>query len=211
MPGYKGHIPSMHERYGETFSNKTQKYFQDYRSAALNESRSNYCKGGEFPAIYSNDPRLVTHMRFKKRELQRTWPNWTRYNNDYDRTRYLQDYHQKIEKHRNHYRDKTRCAQREDYFIIPKKNHEFFGERFHKMQESAQNICLGPHNSRPIPKLNETMPPLLNNPPQIIQANNFLRQGNNPLLWSTLYHHATPAYCPISVRRNCTFLNFYAK
>ena len=45
LPGYQGHVPTVHFQYGETFSNATQKYFNDYRNEALNSSQSLYTRG----------------------------------------------------------------------------------------------------------------------------------------------------------------------
>lgn len=40
-----GHVPTTQFQYGETFGNSTAKYFQDYRSEALNSSQSLYARG----------------------------------------------------------------------------------------------------------------------------------------------------------------------
>ena len=40
-----GHVPTTQFQYGETFGNATAKYFQDYRSEALNSSKSLYARG----------------------------------------------------------------------------------------------------------------------------------------------------------------------
>jgi hypothetical protein len=42
---YLGHVPTTQFQYGETFGNATAKYFQDYRSEALNSSKSLYARG----------------------------------------------------------------------------------------------------------------------------------------------------------------------
>ena len=42
---YKGHVPTVNFQYGETFSNATQKYFNDYRNEVLNSSQSLYARG----------------------------------------------------------------------------------------------------------------------------------------------------------------------
>ncbi len=40
-----GHVPTIQFQYDETFGNETAKYFQDYRSEALNSSKSLYARG----------------------------------------------------------------------------------------------------------------------------------------------------------------------
>lgn len=127
-PGYKGHVPDMEEKYGETFGNKHLKYFQDYRSGALDNSRSNYARGGEFPSIYSRDPSLVMKERHVRRDRERTWPKWIRHVDNYDRMQQLREFDSNINKHRDHYRDKTNCRNPQPHFIIPTPNKQFFHE-----------------------------------------------------------------------------------
>ncbi len=40
-----GHVSTTQYQYGETFGNATAKYFHDYRSEALNSSKSFYARG----------------------------------------------------------------------------------------------------------------------------------------------------------------------
>ena len=82
---YKGHCPTVKFDYGETYGNATAKYFQDYRSETLNQSKSNYARGGQFPTVYTHNPDLVIHARDRTREQWRTTPNYELTNVNHDR------------------------------------------------------------------------------------------------------------------------------
>ena len=82
---YKGHCPTAKFDYGETYGNATAKYFQDYRSETLNQSKSSYAKGGQFPTVYTHNPDLVIHARDRSREQWRTAPKYELTNVNHDR------------------------------------------------------------------------------------------------------------------------------
>jgi len=71
--------------YGETYEGHTYKYFQDFRSKALETSKSNYCKGGYLPTIYSYNPQVAHAGRKADRNRWLRAPRYTLSDIDYDR------------------------------------------------------------------------------------------------------------------------------
>lgn len=126
MPGYRGHCPTTKFDYGETYGHATAKYFQDYRSAVLNSSKSNYSKGGQFPTIYSHNPDLVISARDRTRERYRTAPQYQLSNVQYDRMDELEKFDKLSQQHREYYKDRTQTVQRVDYFMLPRKAEDQF-------------------------------------------------------------------------------------
>jgi len=63
-------VPTMKFDYAETYGNHTAKYFQDYRSRALESSNSNYSRGGYFPSFYSYNGNSAVEARSRK------WDQW---------------------------------------------------------------------------------------------------------------------------------------
>ena len=82
---YRGHVPTMKFDYGETYGNHTVKYFQDFRSSALETSKTNYCKGGYFPTYYSYNADLATEARTRKWDRWLQVPRYTLTNYDHDK------------------------------------------------------------------------------------------------------------------------------
>ena len=82
---YKGHCPTLKFDYGETYGNATAKYFQDYRSETLNQSKTPYANGGQFPTVYSHNPDMVIGARDRTKERWRTAPNYSLSNVNHDR------------------------------------------------------------------------------------------------------------------------------
>ncbi|XP_077991169.1 ciliary microtubule inner protein 2C-like [Glandiceps talaboti] len=128
MPGYKGHCPTTKFDYGESYGHATAKYFQDYRSETLNNSVSNYSRGGGFPTIYSHNPDMVMSARDRTRERYRTAPKYQLSNIQHDRMDDLEKFDTSSQQHREHYKDRTGTLQRVDYFMLPKKAEEQFAK-----------------------------------------------------------------------------------
>jgi len=128
QPGYNGHVPTMKFDYGESYGNATAKYFQDYRSQALNSSKSNYCKGGYFPSFYSHDPDLVIGNRTRSRDRWLSAPRYSLTNVDHDRKEELIKFDKLSAGHREHYNDKSETVHRVEHFMLPKKAEEQFKE-----------------------------------------------------------------------------------
>ncbi|XP_063296853.1 ciliary microtubule inner protein 2C isoform X2 [Pelobates fuscus] len=126
MPGYRGYVPAQAFTYGDTFGNTSARYFQDFRSTALNSSQTPYSKGGQFPTRYSNDPALVISSRSRGWDRWLYSPNCSRYNVDYDRTEELKGFKKVAEQHRDHYRDKTGTLYQVPHFMLPVKNEETY-------------------------------------------------------------------------------------
>ncbi|XP_053315682.1 protein FAM166C [Spea bombifrons] len=124
MPGYRGHVPTQHFTYGDTYGNTTARCFQDFRSSALSSSQGPYSKGGQFPTSHSNDPALVIGNRSRGRDRSLYSPSCSRYNVDFDRTEELKNFRKVAEEHRDHYRDKTGTYHQVAHFILPVKNEE---------------------------------------------------------------------------------------
>lgn len=71
--------------YGETYGGHTSKYFQDFRSKALETSKTNYCKGGYFPTYYSYNPDMAINARTRKRDYFLHEPRYALTTLDHDR------------------------------------------------------------------------------------------------------------------------------
>ncbi|XP_070555278.1 ciliary microtubule inner protein 2C-like [Ptychodera flava] len=140
MPGYKGHCPTTKFDYGETYGHATAKYFQDYRSATLNNSKSNYSTGGQFPTIYSHNPDLVMSARDRTRERYRTAPKYQLSNLQYDREEDLSKFDTLAQQHREHYKDRTGTMQRVDYFMLPVKAEEQFKKQSAYLIQLSQSL-----------------------------------------------------------------------
>lgn len=126
MPGYKGHVPTMKFDYGDTYGSATAKYFQDYRSATLNSSKSNYCKGGYFPTTYTHNPDMVIGNRTRTRDRWLTAPRYSLSHVDHDRKEDLIRFDKLSHSHREHYNDKSGTSQRVDFFMLPTKAEDQF-------------------------------------------------------------------------------------
>lgn len=108
-----GHVPTTQFQYGETFGNATAKYFQDYRSEALNSSKSLYARGhlfseslnsdirfrlpgGYFPTPYTHQPELVMSDRRRSRDQYLYVPKYSLNNTNVDRTNEIRKFYQVI-------------------------------------------------------------------------------------------------------------------
>lgn len=69
------------------------KYFQDFRSAAMETSYSPYSKGGQFPTLFSRDPSLVIGERARGWDRWLHTPNYSRFNLDMNRSEELQEFY----------------------------------------------------------------------------------------------------------------------
>ncbi|GFN95047.1 upf0573 protein c2orf70 homolog b-like [Plakobranchus ocellatus] len=119
MPGYRGYCPTIKYDYGETYGNQTAKYFQDYRSSVLNSSADPYCKGGQFPTVYSHNPDLVISNRTRTRDRWLQAPRYRLSNVDHDRKEELYQFDKLSQAHREHYTDKTGTVKSVDFYSIP--------------------------------------------------------------------------------------------
>lgn len=126
MPGYKGHCPTIKFDYGETYGHATAKYFQDYRSATLNSSKSPYADGGQFPTYYTHDPTLVISNRTRTRDRFLSAPKYELNNVDHDRVDELNQFDELSQAHREYYKDKSGMVGRVDAFVIPTKAEDQF-------------------------------------------------------------------------------------
>ncbi|CAF0752900.1 unnamed protein product [Didymodactylos carnosus] len=121
MPGYRGHVPTVNLQYGETFGNSTAKYFQDYRSEALNSSKSLYARGGYFPTPYTHQPELVISDRRRSRDRYLYIPKYTLNNQNYDRTNEIRKFHHLSQHHRDAYTDRI-----EHFSPLPVSNDKMY-------------------------------------------------------------------------------------
>uniref|UniRef100_A0A8D0C2J6 Ciliary microtubule inner protein 2C n=1 Tax=Salvator merianae TaxID=96440 RepID=A0A8D0C2J6_SALMN len=121
MPGYRGHVPSVAFSFGDTYGNTTMKYFQDFRSAAMETSQSPYSKGGKFPTLFSPDPGLVLDARARGWDRWLHTPTYSRFNLDFNRSEELKEFYKLAQMHRAHYTDKTGTVHQVPYFILPVK------------------------------------------------------------------------------------------
>jgi len=89
---YTGHLPTMKLDYAETYGKHGVKYFQDFRSRALEMSKNNISRGGYFPSIHTNgpDPAVASRTRLWDRWLQT--PHYRLHNEDHDRREQLVDF-----------------------------------------------------------------------------------------------------------------------
>nr|XP_033791776.1 protein FAM166C [Geotrypetes seraphini] len=144
MPGYCGYIPNRLYTYGDTIGNAGLKYFQDFRSAALNSSKSPYYQGGHFPTLYSNNPDLVIGNRSRGLDRWLHTPNWYRFNVDFDRMEELNEFYKLSQKHRDQYLDRTDTIHKVPYFILPVKEKDRYIAPYNiegaKLQEYLQNV-----------------------------------------------------------------------
>ncbi|ELT89641.1 hypothetical protein CAPTEDRAFT_167433 [Capitella teleta] len=126
MPGYRGYVPTMKFSYGETYGNQTNKYFQDFRSTTLDNSKTNYCKGGYFPTYYTHSPELATSERTERWDRWLNAPRYTLTNRDHDRQEDLMRFGKMTLAHREHYNDKSGERHQVEYFHIPTKAEDQF-------------------------------------------------------------------------------------
>jgi len=180
MPGYQGHVPTIKYVYGETYGNKTQKYFQDFRSSTLSKSRNMWQNGGLYPTKYTSNPEML--VRSRGLERSRIYPRWDRTVNHQDRMHQLEDFEDKIQRHRDYYRDQTGCLNNEKHFVIPTTNEEYFSQL-------TQHVTFGWPDHTPRKFISEFCAPDLQKPTpinspkvQLQQMNMFYRQGDNKLV-----------------------------
>ncbi|XP_038606763.1 protein FAM166C [Tachyglossus aculeatus] len=124
MPGYQGSVPNVAFSFGDTYGNATLKYFQDYRNAAMDSSRSPYSRGGFFPTIFSRDPSLVLGSRSLTWNRWPRTPSYSHFNLDQNRSEELKEFYRLAQKHREYYWDKTGTVHPVPYFVLPRKEHD---------------------------------------------------------------------------------------
>jgi len=92
VSSYTGHLPTMKLDYAETYGKHGVKYFQDFRSRALETSKNNISRGGYFPSIHTfgPDPAVASRTRLWDRWLQ--MPHYRLHNEDHDRREELIDF-----------------------------------------------------------------------------------------------------------------------
>ncbi|CAF3199977.1 unnamed protein product [Rotaria socialis] len=126
MPGYRGHIPTTQFQCGETFGNTSAKYFQDYRSEALNSSKSLYARGGYFPTPYTHQPELVMSDRRRSRDQYLYTPKYALNNTHADRTNEIRKFYQLSQEHRDTYSDRSGTSHPVEHFTLPVSNDRMY-------------------------------------------------------------------------------------
>ena len=89
---YTGHLPTMKLDYGETYGKHGVKYFQDFRSRALETSKNNISRGGYFPSIHTFGPDPAVESRTRKWDRWLQTPHYRLHNEDHDRRETLIDF-----------------------------------------------------------------------------------------------------------------------
>lgn len=89
---YRGHVPNVTFSFGDTYGNATMKYFQDFRSRAMESSQTPYSKGGQFPTLFSANPGLVLGARAVGWDRWLHTPCYSRFNLDISRSEELQEF-----------------------------------------------------------------------------------------------------------------------
>jgi len=126
MPGYRGYCPTLKYDYGETYGNHTAKYFQDYRSSVLNSSADPYCKGGQFPTVYSQNPDNVISNRTRTADRWLLAPKYQMSNVNHDRKEELVQFDKLSQAHRDAYKDKSGTVKSINFFSLPTSAQEQF-------------------------------------------------------------------------------------
>jgi len=161
MPGYKGHCPTMKFDYGETYGNATAKCFQDYRSTTLDNSKTNYSNGGQFPTVYTHNPDQVIGARDRTRERWRTTPDYSLSNVNHDRKEEVNKFDQLAQEHREHYKDRTGTLGRVNEFLIPRTAQEMYHQDSALIDEHVDmREKASTNTSRNIPVHRMSMPPI---------------------------------------------------
>jgi len=93
---YAGFKPQCKWRYGDTFGNDTAKYFQQRRSVTLQRTSKDpgveWDNKIQFPAVYSNDPKLVIGARTRERDRWLAAPKYA-LSNRHDRDEEIKAFH----------------------------------------------------------------------------------------------------------------------
>ncbi|CAH8565359.1 unnamed protein product [Schistosoma mattheei] len=130
MPTYRGHCPCVKFDYGQTYGTYTCKQFQDYRSTVLQSSMTPYKDSGNFPTIYSHNPKFLWNKRVKSHERYSDRFCYQLYNKDNYRSDELRNFEMDIQKHREYYLDKTGTKKPVPAFLIPLSDAQFIKDKY---------------------------------------------------------------------------------
>ncbi|GAB1605335.1 UPF0573 protein C2orf70 homolog A-like [Argonauta hians] len=119
MPRYGGHCPTIKFHCGHTYSNLTEQYLQDFRSARLTSSKMNYILGRNFPSYNTFNPNLLINKRFRCWADCLVSPRYTMLNSNLTTRKNMEKFYQSAQVHRKQYLDKTGTIRPVRYFQVP--------------------------------------------------------------------------------------------
>jgi len=85
-------VPTLKLDYAETYGKHGVKYFQEFRSRALESSKNNISRGGYFPSLHSQAPDPAVESRTRRWDRWLQTPHYRLHNDDHDRRRDIIDF-----------------------------------------------------------------------------------------------------------------------